>query len=176
MDQLKTARLLLRLRTISTITTALKEPRQTQMTYFGYQTLEELDRMLPKIQKGLADGYEDLHIFDIIEQKSSKVIGTCGFHNWVKKHHRIEIGYELREAFRGHGYMTEALEKLLPYAFEQMEVNRIEAFISPSNLKSIGLVQRLGFTKEGLLKQHVKGNKGQFEDSILYSLLQSDRP
>ncbi len=174
MDQLKTARLLLRLRTISTITTALKEPRQTQMAYFGYQTLEELDRMLPKIQKGLADGYEDLRIFDIIEQESTKVVGTCGFHNWVKKHQRSEMGYELREVFRGRGYMTEVLQKLLPYAFEQLKINRIEALISPSNLKSINLVQRLGFTREGLLRQHVRGND-HFEDSVLYSLLQSDK-
>jgi [ribosomal protein S5]-alanine N-acetyltransferase len=69
--------------------------------------------------------------------------------------------------------MTEAMKAVLIHGFEQMKLNRVEAFASPLNTPSIRLIERYGFTKEGLLRQHY-GHNGVAEDSAVYGLLASE--
>lgn len=68
--------------------------------------------------------------------------------------------------------MSEALKCVINYGFKIMKLNRIEAFISPSNLPSIKIIENLGFTREGILKEHYK-MKNEILDSVVYSLLKS---
>lgn len=69
--------------------------------------------------------------------------------------------------------MTEALRAMLGYGFEKMELNRIQAIIDSENTRSIRLVQRLGFKKEGVLRQNSYFN-GQFRDDVIFSLLKKE--
>jgi ribosomal-protein-alanine N-acetyltransferase len=62
---------------------------------------------------------------------------------------------------------------IIQYAFEVMKVNRIEALVSTRNKGSLGLVRRLGFRKEGTLREHDFYN-GKFTDDFLFSLLKRD--
>lgn len=108
--------------------------------------------------------------WDIIAKTTGSVIGNCGFHNWYKEHQRAEIGYLLHEPYRGQGFMSESLHTILTYGFHYLDLNRIEAYVSPSNLKSIQVLSNIGFKQEGILSQHYKNDNG-LDDSLLFSLL-----
>lgn len=102
-----------------------------------------------------------------------ELIGTCGFYNWNKTAKRAEIGYDLDPAFWRQGLMTEALLFVLKYGFEKMKLNRIQAIIDSENARSIRLVKRLGFKKEGVLRHNNYFN-GRFRDEICFSLLKHE--
>jgi len=111
----------------------------------------------------------------IMEAKAThEVLGRIGFHTWYVHHNRAEIGYGmLQEEYKGKGYMTEALKPVLEYGFDVLHLNRVEAFIGSQNTPSIKLVERFGFVKEGLLREHYCKNN-VYEDSACYSLLKSE--
>jgi ribosomal-protein-alanine N-acetyltransferase len=69
--------------------------------------------------------------------------------------------------------MTEALCAVLKYGFEKMKLNRIQALIDSNNTRSMNLVRRLGFRKEGVLRQR-SCFKGRFLDDVMFSLLKTE--
>ncbi|OAB40380.1 GNAT family N-acetyltransferase [Paenibacillus antarcticus] len=109
----------------------------------------------------------------IEDNESNKVIGTCGFLNYEKIHNRIEIGYDLSPNFWGNGIMTEVVKCIMDFGFLTMKVNKIEAKVEPENEASIRLMYRLGFQKEGVLRQH-EFEKGKYVDLAIYSKLKSE--
>lgn len=109
----------------------------------------------------------------LVRKMDAHPVGTCGYHQWQTTHHRAEIGYDLEKASWKQGIMTEALRVILSYGFEQMELNRVEALVYVENDASIRLLERLGFQKEGVLRQYFRrGNI--YYDHWLLSLLKAD--
>jgi RimJ/RimL family protein N-acetyltransferase len=88
-------------------------------------------------------------------------------------HRRSEIGYAIGRAYWGQGYMGETLTAVLNYAFETLEFHRIEADVDPRNAASIRTLERLGFQREGYLRERWQVN-GEIQDSLLYGLLRPD--
>jgi len=109
----------------------------------------------------------------IVRKEDNAVIGTCGFNSWVKKSSRGEIGYELGRTYWGNGYASEALSEIIEYGFNVMELNRIEAFTVPEAVRSINLLKKFGFKKEGILREYGYWNN-QYWDENIYSLLKKD--
>ncbi|CAH8771079.1 GNAT family N-acetyltransferase [Paenibacillus dendritiformis] len=110
----------------------------------------------------------------VIEDKSSaKVIGTCGFLQYEKAHRRTELGYDLAPPYWGRGVMTEAAQRVLSFGFRDIGVNRIEAKIDPENIASERLLLRLGFQKEGVMRQQ-EFEKGRYVDIAMFSMLRSE--
>ncbi len=109
----------------------------------------------------------------IVINETNEVIGTCGYNNWVKKSSRGEIGYELGREYWGKGYASEAVEEIIKYGFKSMNLNRIEAFTVPEATSSINLLKKLGFKKEGMLRQYGYWNSRYWDENI-YSLLKRD--
>ena len=81
-----------------------------------------------------------------------------------------KLGYASAAGEWGHGYATEAARTILAFAFRELGLHRISAAIGPDNAASIAVVEKLGFTREGVLRDHVHTN-GAWRDSVLYSLL-----
>ncbi|HEY8957133.1 GNAT family N-acetyltransferase [Chitinophaga sp.] len=102
-----------------------------------------------------------------------ELIGTCGYHKISKIHFKAEIGYDLRPSYWGKGIMKEAVSVMLDYGYEELQFNRIEAFVDPDNLASSKLLTRLGFRYEGFLRDAFF-EKGKFVNAELYSLLRSE--
>ncbi len=139
--------------------------------FFGLSSEEEIAAERAKAKKGVATYNRFFRVFHILEPQSGKNIGWCGFHSWYIEHRRAEIGYGLRDtAHWGKGYMSEVLPFVLRYGFETLQLHRIEAFIGPENLASLRLVERLGFLKEGHLREHYFKH-GRIEDSLVYGLI-----
>ena len=83
------------------------------------------------------------------------------------------IGYWMGHRHAGQGHMFAALQIAIPYIFNGLELHRIEAACIPENDKSIRLLEKAGFQREGLLRQYLKIN-GQWRDHALYARLSAD--
>lgn len=89
-----------------------------------------------------------------IEQRGSgALIGTCGLFRWNRHWRSCVIGYELAREAWGQGFMLEALGAALAWAFEAMQIERVEAQIHPENEASKALLRKLGFQPEGLARE-----------------------
>ncbi len=109
----------------------------------------------------------------IVKKAENILIGTCGFHNWNRRDARAEIGYDLSPEFWGQGFMTEVARESLRHAFQGMGLNRVQAIVYPENMPSIRLLEKLGFRKDGLLRQYHR-MADVYYDHLLYSLLKED--
>jgi ribosomal-protein-alanine N-acetyltransferase len=145
--------------------------------YLGVHTLhspEEVEALLP-----LFDLPYQTHsgIRWAIAPKSGpdagQLIGTCGFHRWKRDHFRAEIGYELGRAYWGQDIMRAALENILDFGFSNMDLNRVEAEVWSQNGRSARFLEKLGFTREGLLRQ-AEFAGGAFQDVLIYAILKGD--
>jgi [ribosomal protein S5]-alanine N-acetyltransferase len=85
----------------------------------------------------------------------------------------VSIGYWIGAPFARQGYMTDALGCLLPFVFDRLGFNRIEAACLPHNHASRGLLQKVGFREEGYARQYLRIN-GSWQDHVLYALLKDD--
>lgn len=84
------------------------------------------------------------------------------------------IGYWIGERFAGKGFMLDALNLLADHAFDTLRLHRIEAACIPGNARSIRVLEKAGFRREGLLRSFLKIN-GVWEDHFLYALIAGDR-
>jgi [ribosomal protein S5]-alanine N-acetyltransferase len=79
------------------------------------------------------------------------------------------LGYWVGEAHAGKGVMTDALQAIIVFARDELELHRLEAACLPSNTPSMRLLQKAGFTREGFAKSYLKIN-GNWEDHVLWGL------
>ncbi len=172
---LETSRLLLR-KVDENVLNFVHENYETVdlIKFLGTKSTKELETAIFRHKGGFTTFNKKILFFQMIDKESKAVIGWCGYHTWYIDHHRAEIGYHLvDDNFKQQGLMTEALKAVVNYGFDVMNLNRIEAFISPTNDASLKLVSKLGFEKEGHLRSHYKTEKA-IEDSQVFGLLKSD--
>lgn len=85
-----------------------------------------------------------------------------------------QVGYWIGPEFARSGYMTEALEATVRYAFSVLDLSRIEAACLPENAPSRGLLERAGFRTEGTAEKYLRID-GRWRDHVLYATLRIDR-
>ena len=100
----------------------------------------------------------------------ARLIGQCTLFDFVRPSRRAEIGYSMAAEAWGQGFMDEALRALLDHGFGALQLNRIEADIDPRNAASARSLERLGFTREGLLRERWIVD-GEVSDTALHGLL-----
>jgi [ribosomal protein S5]-alanine N-acetyltransferase len=83
------------------------------------------------------------------------------------------LGYWIGEPYARQGLMTAAVKALIPFSFETLRLHRLEAACIPSNLASVRLLEKTGFTREGFARQYLCIN-GVWQDHLLYGLLKTD--
>jgi [ribosomal protein S5]-alanine N-acetyltransferase len=113
--------------------------------------------------------------FFMFENSSRKLAGGITLGN-IRRGvaQSAQIGYWTGERFAGKGLMVEAVKLIVPYAFGALSLHRIEAACIPENTRSIRVLEKAGFTREGLLRSYLKIN-GSWQDHYLYSLTEGDR-
>ncbi len=109
----------------------------------------------------------------VCRRDDARVMGTLSIFHFDAQNDRAEIGYALGRAFWGAGYMHEALTALAAFAFGPMDLRRLEADTDPRNAASIRALERLGFAREGLLRERWVV-AGVVSDSLLFGLLRGD--
>jgi len=83
------------------------------------------------------------------------------------------IGYWMGERYSGQGHMFAALQLVIPYIFSVLELHRIEAACIPENERSMRLLEKAGFQREGYLRGYLKID-GQWRDHVMFSRLACD--
>ena len=133
-----------------------------------WTVMEQARQRIVRSQEAFATG-SDLQ-FGMERRNDHTLLGTCSVFSFNKPSRRAEMGYALGRPFWGNGYMNEALHALLDYAFHTLNLHRLEADIDPRNLASAKTLERLGFQKEGHLRERWIVND-EISDTVFYGLL-----
>lgn len=106
-------------------------------------------------------------------QVEQDIVGTCTLASIDCKHRRADLGFALAQAFWGQGLIQRALPVVIQFGFEQLGLHRIEADADPRNIRSIRVLERFGFQREGLLRERYI-QLGEIQDAAVYGLLRPD--
>ncbi|CAN7544813.1 GNAT family N-acetyltransferase [Paenibacillus sp. LjRoot153] len=110
--------------------------------------------------------FEDGQLFKVWMLYDERIIGSIALSNIVRgAFQSCHLGYRMDGELLNRGLMTEGIEAVIAYAFEEMKLHRIEANIMPRNQASMKVVQKLGFYEEGLAIKYLKIH-GVWEDHI----------
>jgi ribosomal-protein-alanine N-acetyltransferase len=103
----------------------------------------------------------------------SAFIGWCSLNRWNPEYRSASLGYCFDDAAWGHGYGTEAARALLRWAFDVLDLNRVQAETDTRNAASARVLEKLGFMREGTLREDCIVN-GEVSDSSVYGLLRRE--
>jgi RimJ/RimL family protein N-acetyltransferase len=144
------------------------------MRYWSTAPYSDRDAAV-QLQREIAAGNENNTMikWGLALRDSDRLIGTTTLFNLSLENGRAELGYAMGRAHWGKGYMNEALQALLSHAFEVMDLRRLEADVDPRNTASIRTLERLGFQKEGYLRERWHVN-GEIQDALFYGLLRRE--
>jgi [ribosomal protein S5]-alanine N-acetyltransferase len=122
--------------------------------------------------RGRLDDYRrrDGLVWIVVAAGDDRAIGSVCFWHFEPGFRTAELGYELRRSHWGRGIATEAAGAAVGFGFTEMEFHRIEACPLAENVASHRLLEHLGFTLEGTLRERV-ARPDRFEDQLYYGLL-----
>ena len=115
----------------------------------------------------------ELMQWGIADAATDGVIGTCTLTHLSITHERAEIGFALRQARWGQGLGSEAVTAALDFGFQVLGLHRIEADVDPRNERSLRLLDRLGFRREGHLRERYYMN-GERQDAVMMAMLRPE--
>ncbi|WNB90884.1 GNAT family protein [Bacillus sp. NEB1478] len=129
-----------------------------------YYTLEEQQKRLETFKESAKKDND--YYFGLFLNESDELIGTINLFAIMRGSiQSAYVGYFLDKKHNGKGYMTEAVQLIVAYAFEELKLHRVEAGVMPHNLGSIRVLEKAGFEREGLNRKNVKIN-GKWEDHV----------
>lgn len=154
--------------------------------FFAYYSDPQVNQfILCDIPQNLEDARRELYYwrnifyqndgiyFAIAKKDTNQLIGSIGLTSHNFYHKRIELSYDLAKEYWRQGIMTCAIKNVAKYAFEELRINRIEAFTALDNLPSKNLLLKCGFDYEGCLKEH-RYYRGSYVDVNIFSLLEKN--
>jgi len=163
--------------------------------FLRYVTLEDFEEMLAlfsesrKFYKGLIDTPETPEKFEAYVARSEsetneyfvicgaadgKIVGSINLSQIFRRSFQNAcLGYSLGVKYTGKGFMTEAVELLLRFAFKDLKLHRIEANVQPENQPSIAVLKRCGFTREGFSRKYLK-IAGKWRDHEWFAIIIED--
>lgn len=144
------------------------------MRYWSHEPLADLDAAHDYIDR-MMSGFAARTLFQwvIAERESDAMVGTVTLYQWDRQNRRAEVGFMLGRAHWGRGFAQEAVRAVLRFAFDRMDLHRVEADTHPDNAASLRLLERLGFRREGHLRERWF-TFGAWSDSVLLGLLRSE--
>jgi ribosomal-protein-alanine N-acetyltransferase len=105
-------------------------------------------------------------------KSNGQIIGTAGYNRWETViSNKAMLGADVRQEYWNQGISSEASNRIIDYGFNQMKLHRIEAETSPENYSAQKVLEKLGFTFEGTLRDAYFW-KSQYRSMRLYSLLE----
>jgi N-acetyltransferase len=145
--------------------------------YWPYHATSRAD-MATFIRTALEEEARGVSIpFATVERASGTVVGTTRFMNLERAHRRVEIGSTwLGAPWRRTAVNTEAKVLMLRYAFDVLQMNRVELKTDVRNLRSRAAIARIGGREEGILRHHMLLWDGRLRDTVYYSILREEWP
>jgi len=124
----------------------------------------------------LSSFIEKDEVWAVVWKENSRVIGSVGLHpDTGRSAPNVKmLGYVLGEDYWGKGLMPEAVQAILRFAFEEMELALVSVGHYPFNTQSKRVIEKCGFRLEGTLRHAVVGHDGTVYDSVRYAMLKSE--
>lgn len=173
--RIATARTLLRRLTADDVPAIFEMYSHPEVTrYWSAAPYTEMAQAEKRVAEALDHYAKDTaYPLAVVRIEDDRVIGNCTLWNFHRQNRRAEVGYALARPYWGQGYNHEAMTALIDFAFGEMQLHRLEADIDPRNVPSAKTLERLGFRKEGLLRERWIV-EGEVSDSAVYGLLASE--
>ena len=106
----------------------------------------------------------------VADAETDRCLGLVNYHDGHMRRKRVTIGYLIEPSRHRQGLASEAVAAMLDFCFGPLALHRVQAFIDPGNNASIGLAEKLGFHREGLLRDNLRVS-GVWRSDLLYALL-----
>ncbi|MBQ8397714.1 MAG: GNAT family N-acetyltransferase [Clostridia bacterium] len=174
--QIETERLILRRFTLDDAEAAFRnwesDPRVTE--FLRWQAYTELDGVKKTLQSWI-DRYADPAFYQwaIVPKVLGEPIGTISVVGMKERTNTVHIGYCIGSAWWRQGYTSEAFAAIIPFLFDEVKAQRIEAQHDPDNPGSGAVMRKCGLTYEGTLRRADWSNRG-IVDACMYALLAED--
>lgn len=135
----------------------------------SFYTLERQTESIKRAKKAMED--DVMYRFGIFLNETGELIGTVAFNDIIRGGiQSCFIGYTLDKEHNGKGYGSEVVKGMVDYGFNILNLHRIEAGVMPSNVPSQRVLEKCGFTREGLARKNVNIN-GKWEDHYTYGIV-----
>lgn len=142
------------------------------VTWNANQTINQAEQFLTYVLSNYEQGKQAP--WAIEWKETGKMIGTIDFiHLLLDENKQAELGYALSRQFWGKGIVTEAVECVMTFGFEELKLERIQARCMEGNIGSARVMEKVGMTYEGTLRRLIF-IKGTFHDVKMYSLLRDE--
>jgi [ribosomal protein S5]-alanine N-acetyltransferase len=144
---------------------------ERMMRYWSTPAMKEraeAHALLERIRRNFADksGFQ----WGVVRKEDGRLLGTCTLFHVDPANMKAEIGYGLGSRYWNQGFMGEALTALIGYAFGSLKLRRLEADVDPRNESSVRILGRMGFRREGLLRERWNVG-GEIQDTAFFGLL-----
>lgn len=144
------------------------------MKYWSDPPISDLDTAVEVLNKDLeSDAQGNSMCWAITLRGQDHMIGKCILFQFSRDNHRAEIGYILNREYWRRGLTHQALQAVIEFAFNTLKLHRIEADVDVENTASLGLLEKLGFEREGLFRERWRVY-GEWQDSVMLGLLKQD--
>ena len=146
----------------------LSDPTAIELTSYDIRSIDEVRAMIAGYTTTRNAGAPAR--WAIAARGTDALVGTCGFHSWVPRDRRAEIGYDLAPALWGRGIASDAVAATVASALATTDLNRVDAFVMTENVASQRVLEKCGFTREGRLARY-RNCRGTFRDFYIYGLV-----
>jgi len=144
------------------------------MRYWSFPAWTRREQAAERIEKLARDRENaEFYTWAVTLDGADRLVGTVSLFAISREHRRAEIGYALASSLWGRGIATRMLRVAIDFAFGTLDLWKLEADIDPRNEASCRLVERVGFVREGLLRERWRV-AGEVTDSAMYGLLRGD--
>jgi ribosomal-protein-serine acetyltransferase len=138
----------------------------------GHETAAQTLEFIRTTQRQMADN-DGLQLALIAE---GRIVGMVGFHSIDWQNRATSLGYWLSEDEEGQGTMTQAVATLTGHAFADWHLNRVEIRADVENARSRAIPERLGYRREGTLRQAYRISGDRYSDDVVYAMLAAEWP
>jgi RimJ/RimL family protein N-acetyltransferase len=152
---------------------AINEPTLWQFSLLDASSKENMQKYLTIALAKRQD--EDSYPFIIFDKIKNKYAGSTRFYDYQKSHNTVQLGFTwYGKEFQGTHINKNCKYLLLEYAFEKLEIERLEFRADNNNIKSIAAMKSIGCTFEGILRSNCAAHKDGRRDSIIFSILKDE--
>lgn len=137
-----------------------------------FTTIDEAEALLSKFLKSMED--KAAIWWAVSDNGSGATVGYGGLFNVDYDNHRAEIGYGFLKDFWGNGYASSAVEFITNYGFTQFNLHRIFGLVDPQNAASIKVLEKNGYSKEGIMHDYYYA-RGRYFDMCLLAKVNTQK-
>ena len=138
--------------------------------YFNLKTIDDTKKYIENVIERY--NYNNYYNWVIVLKDTNEVIGHIGVNKIMKVHGYIEIGYSLSSKYFKQGLMTEALNKIIDFFINDVQVRIIEGTCISENIASINLMKKVGMNLDAILpKRRVSHKTGNICDEYIFSII-----